>query len=203
MRPSSALVSGILLGIGFSVGLLGSVLLAATLQGSIKTNFNAGELISASELNANFQAINDTLVGLPECSNSNSARVLLNAGQNVSSGTDWIFTFDSEQFDTNNLYDPANPNQLTVQQSGMYLIHGRIEYSSNTTGVRYARIYQNGGTIADTTRAPDTLGNTFVSISTIRSFNAGDTIQFGGRQESGGNLTTVIQEFFVSRLCGP
>jgi hypothetical protein len=61
-------------------------------------------------------------------------------------GVETTLTFDTERFDSANLHDnTTNPDRLTCQQAGLYLI--TLSFNSNvspTTGVLRAGIYKNG-----------------------------------------------------------
>lgn len=57
------LVSGLIAGIGFGLGLLGTALLAVTVSGNV-TEFKSGDTISAAAINENFDSLKAAIEGI-------------------------------------------------------------------------------------------------------------------------------------------
>jgi hypothetical protein len=57
-----------------------------------------------------------------------------------------VMTFDTVIADNDGFWDPAHPTRLTVPWSGLYFIHGNIEFTANTGGARQVYFRKNGRT---------------------------------------------------------
>ena len=77
----------------------------------------------------------------------------------------------------------------TIQRAGLYLTHGIVPFTANSTGTRRCGIQVNGGTTYwGPGYAAIIAGETIASKTQIFSFQAGDTIQLMCEQNSGGSL---------------
>lgn len=81
---------------------------------------------------------------------------------------------------------------MVITEPGTYVITGSVGWSGNTNGSRQARILLNGDTRNVATQSPLNGGAFRQSVSLIDHFDAGDKIQLGGYQTSGGDLDTVV-----------
>lgn len=118
------------------------------------------------------------------------ARVTISAPVTISNSTFTIVNFDGEDFDTDSYHDNVTNNErLTISENGLYIIAANFEFANNATGDRIATIRLNGTTTLATVRVPPaTSFNTRLPVSTISQLTAGDYVEFGVDQISGGNL---------------
>jgi len=78
---------------------------------------------------------------MPACRVYNGAQI------NFSTANAWttITGWDSEQFDTDNMHDPAtNPSRITVRTPGLYLFEASLYINGGVGEQRVARIIRNG-----------------------------------------------------------
>ncbi len=64
--------------------------------------------------------------------------------------TDTKLTLDTEQFDTDNAYDPSTNYRFTVPVAGKYYFYGQLyNYSSNNTNIQSKiKLFKNGSEIS-------------------------------------------------------
>lgn len=133
-------------------------------------------------------------------------------GSNIShatSGTRQFLTFANERFDSADLHSTSsNTGRLTAPITGLYLIGGHIIFASNATGRREASIRLNGTTFLEINNQPAVNGDdTEMSVTTLYQFTAGDYVELGANQTSGGaldvrSLANISPEFWMVRLAG-
>lgn len=83
----------------------------------------------------------------------------------------------------------------TIQRAGLYLAHGVVPFSSNSTGTRRAGIQVNGGTVYwGPGYAAPAAGATIATKTQIFSFQAGDTVSLMCEQNSGGSLALASSD---------
>lgn len=117
-------------------------------------------------------------------------------------------TFDSVSFDTDNLFDPRRPTDLTAPMTGVYLITTNVSWAiepNATNGInRAVYVYVNDHAIAVDQRPP--AGETRQTVTTLYRLNAGDVVEVGVGQD-GGNLTAnAVRDYAPSlamALIGP
>jgi hypothetical protein len=114
-------------------------------------------------------------------------------------------TFDTEEFDTCDMYDPTDPSRFTACTTGIYLIFGSVRWVANDTGSRTVTIQRaDSGT-------PDCLGSslvagesqtavaggvrTFQTISAVSFLIQGQGVQFCVSQDSGAPLDIEMALF--------
>jgi hypothetical protein len=144
-----------------------------------------------------------------------ACRVFSSSPQNVPDNGFVAVIFESERFDTDNMFDISNPTRITFNTPGFYLVGGTLEFEPNATasGPRNLSITLNGTTAINS-------GETFhgpnfpypeadLETNTVYLFQAGDYIELTAFQHSVGGETLVIQpagdyspEFYAIRL-GP
>jgi hypothetical protein len=95
-------------------------------------------------------------------------------------------------------YSGWSGGTYTVQRTGMYLFHGNVAFSANTTGTRQAAATINGTTYWGPGYRATSTGITSATKTQIFSLTAGDTVKLSARQDSGGslNLDTANQTRF-------
>lgn len=124
------------------------------------------------------------------------ARVYHTANTTLTNNVISYLAFNSERYDVGGFHDNAvNNSRLTIPVAGLYLVGLHIELPQNATGNRTLAIRLNGGSVIATTITPGSTGdasgaNRFALI-TPYEFAAGDYVEAGVRQSSGGNLDVV------------
>lgn len=121
------------------------------------------------------------------------ARVYNSAAiSHATSGSNQIITFNSERYDTGSCHSTvSNTSRLTVPSGGggVYSIGGCVGFLANATGVRYAYIVVNGATTIALNTAPATSAiDTRVTVACDYLLAAGDYVELGAYQNSGGAL---------------
>jgi hypothetical protein len=119
----------------------------------------------------------------------------LAAVQSISNATFTAITFTTDDVDVGALHDTSsNTSRFTIPAGGdgLYLIVGKVAFTTNATGERLVRIRLNGATtlkeighsaVAATSRE-------HVEISVLKVLAAADYIELMAYQASGGNLNT-------------
>jgi len=132
-------------------------------------------------------------------------RAHLSASQSVAANTNVKVTFNVEDFDGNNEYDPTTNYRFTAAAAGYYLISARLDWYPVVSGYYYTcRIYLNGA-IAQVSYA-NASTSTYLStnLTALMYLKAGDYIEVYG--ENGGNAAVYIQsgagisELYIHRL---
>ena len=98
--------------------------------------------------------------------------------------------FDAEDFDTDAFHDPAtNPSRITIPAGlgGYYQLNGGIRYTYNGTGARAVDLLVNGSPVAGIGVGAAPVATT-LSCGKPVPLNAGDYIELGPYQNSGGAL---------------
>lgn len=146
--------------------------------------FVAGEVISAAEMNANFDAVAAAVSAL-EATIAATKPSASTVGDNftVASQTQTYVPFGYTAFSTGGLFDPAEPTRVTVPVDGIYLVAIRAAWSNNTVGRRTASVYINDGHFMSDTRLAS--GPSSTAVSGLRRLSAGDHIEVILWQDSG------------------
>lgn len=101
-----------------------------------------------------------------------------------------LLNFNTVLIDTGGFYNPSVPNQLTIPETGWYIVAGGFMYFPNSIGVREIFFKVNGLTI--TVTLINAVGGGFrtrMTLSTVHHFTIGDIVTMGTYQNSGGNLS--------------
>lgn len=135
------------------------------------------------------------------------ARVYRSTVQSLTTGTDTAISFNTERYDTAELWVVGQPTRLTAPIAGWYLIGGTIGFAANAdTNMRQLILYLNGATAIAGHNEPAVTGVvTRINAHAIYQLAASDYVEMVGRQNSGGNLNTealsaVATEFWMHRL---
>lgn len=198
------LIRGILHGVGLSVGLALSGILAITISGTINT-FSPGEVVSADSINTNFASLKAAINGLPDCT-ENTTILSDTSGQTVADSTYTVLNWNTEEYDALDLHT-AGASRVTIQTAGRYLVIAGIAVGNSPSGGdRLIRILKNGGSVITNTVASQ---NTIISsaspqVSGVLNLTAGDYLEVEFYQNAGSSLTTSTSQnvFSVARLCG-
>jgi hypothetical protein len=134
------------------------------------------------------------------------ARVVRLADMSVPNGTG-TFTdvqFDTESYDSGGLFDPAQPDRVTVPIAGVYALMGGARWTANATGVRSAFLRKNdepgAGFLAASTIAAFATEPTRQSVATIARLQPGDFIELEVEQSSGGALNLASAGTEITHL---
>lgn len=115
------------------------------------------------------------------------------AAQSIPTTTVTSISFDTEDVDTNAMFTATSTN-ITIQTSGVYLLAGTVQVTSNITGVRDAGFQKNGTTINSAAGAfaanmqAVNGGDSVLTLSGIANLVATDIITLYIYQTSGGSL---------------
>jgi len=117
-------------------------------------------------------------------------------------------TFDSVSFDTDHLFDPRRPTDLTAPVDGIYLITTNVSWAieaNATAGInRAVYVYVNDRAIAVDQRPP--AGETRQTVSTLYKLVAGDVVEVGLGQDGGRLTANAVGDYAPSlgmALIGP
>lgn len=133
-------------------------------------------------------------------SNMDRVSVYQGTGSSCATGVSTLITFDTEEYDSNGMHNPAgNAGRLVAINAGTYTYNASISWPSNATSWRYLMIRKNAaGSPVGGTRvwqgfiaASAAVSNNTQSITRDIVLAAGDYLEMYGIQNSGGSLTTV------------
>lgn len=120
-----------------------------------------------------------------------SAVLSSSSNQSLSNGTDTKILFDTARSDKIAGFDSTNHNYI-IRVPGTYQVKGTVQWVTNGTGIRIARIYKNSSTLLTDNGATPTSSNQMATpTSYTGDFVAGDTLELHGYQDSGGTLSAV------------
>jgi hypothetical protein len=125
--------------------------------------------------------------------------------QATQTATTTVLSYNTVEFDTGGLYDPANATRLTAPTDGIYLVTFNMRWNTVSGGQRYTDIYLNNTRIICQSAQMSQTGETAVpsSISTIIKLSAGDYVETRLYQESGVQVSTsstFAPRFGMARL---
>jgi hypothetical protein len=115
------------------------------------------------------------------------------ADQSLSNVTTTVVTWDSEHYDTNAFHSTVtNNSRITIPANygGKYLIQVTLNWNSNSTSYREARIRLNGSTLlAYSPIQAASSGGVANTLNVVKILAAADYIEIQGEQASGGALS--------------
>lgn len=155
--------------------------------GDIEAN-TAGQIIKATGATRNN-------VFLPNQSQALGAEVKSGVDFSVANTTSTAIVFNTTVWDTDSCVDlVAHPTRITINNPGMYVVTGNVQFTSNATGIRQIGIYVSGSTYAAISNGNALTGlATNLSVSAVIECVAGDYIELMAYQTSGGALN--VQAF--------
>jgi hypothetical protein len=112
--------------------------------------------------------------------------------QSLSNVTTTVITWDSEHYDTNTFHDSINNSRITIPANygGKYLIQVTLNWNSNATSYREARIRLNGSTLlAYSPIQAAASGGVANTLNVVKTLAVADYIEIQGEQASGGALS--------------
>lgn len=112
----------------------------------------------------------------------------------------------TDSYDYNSMHDTSTNNtRITFNTKGVYNIIGEVGYDGNTTGIRYCFMDINGTSTRISTVKFATggdAGQIQIQCGASYEFNAGDYVELGAFQNSGGALNVVGAWFAATRVAG-
>ena len=136
-------------------------------------------------------AIASGAIGAAQLQAAPGARAITNVPQSTATATNIIFTANATSYNKGGLYSNAE-DAMVVTVPGTYVVSGAVTWEGNANGSRQTRILLNGDVRNVATASPLNAGALRQTVSLIDHFNAGDRIQLGGFQTSGGSLDTLV-----------
>lgn len=161
---------------------------------ALLTRFTAFTVASAAQLNAVCDEAERVARGVFGGSNTNTAapitKVKRTSTQNVVTSTLTTITWQAEDVDTDNMWDPATPDRLTFISPGTWLLVCCPRFSA-TGGQKRIYITKNGTNIATNTIAitDSAAGASIIQVTSPARFIAGDQIYGIAYQDSGSTQT--------------
>lgn len=150
----------------------------------------AGETVTAAQLNAH---IRDNLDFLHS---KDHASAYQSTNQALTTSTYEAITFDSEHFDSNTMHSTSTAtSRVKCNSDGLYLVVFKVQFETNTTGVRRIQLRENaaasstGGTARGIWNGPGlTSEDTVIAGTRLLRLNDTDYVELFAWQSSGGNL---------------
>jgi hypothetical protein len=126
-----------------------------------------------------------------------AARVTRTISQGIAHDTVTTLNFNSERYDTAGLHsNTSNISRLTAPVTGIYEVTVSFHWDGNLSGYRIMTLFKNGTTLVendgiDADTGP--FGGVDVNNTTMLRLAAGDYVEVGVYQNSGGNLSILRQ----------
>lgn len=124
------------------------------------------------------------------------ARVSNSVAITLTTAVATTLTFNLERYDTDGMFDPAQPDRITCRVAGYYEVCAQVLFAGTSgTGIRSLNLLLNGITNLATRNqagvvAPNVTG---LTINTAPIYlNMGDYVQVRATQTSGGNLDITV-----------
>lgn len=99
-------------------------------------------------------------------------------------------TWDVEQYDPGNFFDPNEPTKIKISEDGVYFVTANIEFYNNPNGVRGGRIRKNNS-VSMAGMGQVGTGNyksTEATVASLMVLKTGDYLEVEVYQDSGGPL---------------
>ena len=135
---------------------------------------------------------------LPPGGYTEGCKIYNTVSQTIFDGVPAYLTFNSEDYDTDGMHDPGvNPERITINTAGIYLItfHGHIQ--QNVNGERQADILRNTSIIARSRQDAETLTPTYFNFTTIFQLTIGQYLRVRIFQDSGGDLAIATATYYT------
>lgn len=128
---------------------------------------------------------------------------LLAAQTGIPNATDTALTFDTEEFDTDNLIAlGTSTSKITIQTDGFYILGGCTQLTANGLAVPiYLRLRKNGTSIAaqdGLTVRSSTIPS--LAVSSMVQAAVGDFYELIINQAVGGNYNATFSTFWAMRM---
>lgn len=158
-------------------------------SGSLELTDGTTDLTSVTKITVSGLVVGGSSAAATLTAKQDSVKVHNSANQSCANNTETLLTWDTEDWDTNNLHSTSsNTSRLTCQVAGKYLVCGTIEFAENATGFRQVAVRKNGTDQGYTTTpgtATDTADVTFLYILDLA---VNDYVEVTAMQNSGGAL---------------
>lgn len=119
-----------------------------------------------------------------------SVRVFHSVNQSIPTGVITYLSFDSERWDDGDFHDvDTNNSRLTAPVAGCYLITANLQFAVHAAGMRQIDIIVNRATYIGRVLVLPAGGSASVfAVSTLYKLAAGEYVEVGALQSSGGAL---------------
>ena len=120
------------------------------------------------------------------------ARIYYTQSKTVGNANGTTLTFDNVEYNVGNVYSPSHTDRLTAPIAGKYLMAATVLWNPAANGIRAIELWRNGHPIVDNTMpglSDSAIGGQFQTAQTVCWLSAGDYVQVGVYQDSGGPLT--------------
>lgn len=104
----------------------------------------------------------------------NNAKIRKNGAMTIPAATTTQVTFDTVVYDSNTIFDIANPTRLTVKSPGIYMINGNAGFSAGT-GRIYLSLWVNGVPV-QTQESVNTATGMLLSLSCLANITSVNTV---------------------------
>jgi hypothetical protein len=105
-------------------------------------------------------------------------------------GTPNQISFDTLDYQSEGMWNPAAPTHITCLTAGVYLFTGQVVWPSNATNFRNLAFLKNGVTVyGDSYATPSAVTVTGQNTAAHIPLNAGDYVEMYAAQNTGGVLT--------------
>jgi len=135
--------------------------------------------------------------GVTLLSNTPAFEAYLSADQTVSDGVNTKIQFDTEIYDTNNIYDNSTNYRFTPTVAGKYFVYSVLLFKSDTASQiddTTLRLYKNGSQYKRV-NTNITTGNTttlILDVTTVMNLNTTDYVEIYGNLNIGSG-TAIIE----------
>jgi len=117
-----------------------------------------------------------------------SCKVTKSSTQSVADSTEVTITWDTEDYDTDNMHDLITNNQnITIKTAGKYSVNSQSEWSNNSTGERVLSINLNGVVVARNRADVDVRSHG--QVDWVGELAVDDVLTLSVYQTSGSTLT--------------
>lgn len=122
----------------------------------------------------------------------------------LASGVTTPLPFDSQQYDNAAMWAPGTPTEVTIVQTGIYMITGWAQFNANGVATNSVGVFimSNGALVnlVTVTRAPDNDKSTEISATCIVFLTAGDDVTLNLRQTTGAPMDVVFAQMTVTKV---
>lgn len=122
--------------------------------------------------------------------------------QSIASGAATAVSFDAELFDNSGLMFAPTSTDITIADSGLYIVGGWVDLDANTTGIRQLEIFVNATSIWKDARSAQSALTGRISITGFAVCAAADVLEMWVYQSSGISLNVTAARFGACRISG-
>jgi hypothetical protein len=133
--------------------------------------------------------------------NTPAFRATLGASQSIANNTQVKAQFNTEDFDTNNCYDPTTNYRFTPTTAGKYFVGLNVRFNTGSVAITSNFVFKNGS--QDWVGEYSNISNNNWFNGTVTTLNgSSDYIEIYVYQNSGGSVNIISGQFFAYRLIG-